>query len=1194
MSPLRIYLFGAPRFERDDTPIHIPRRKAVALLAYLATTSQPHSRDALATMFWPEHDQTKARANLRRELSRTKSALGEEPFKIQGEQLSLNSALGWWLDVADFQTKLNTAQGGLLEGSGASGGGEISRHMVAIQEAVSLYTNEFMAGFSLPDSPQFDEWQFFQRESLNRSLGDALQKMVYWHTAQGDYEAAIEYARRWLALDNLFEQAHRQLMQLYAWSGQQGAAIRQYEQCQRLLLKEIGVEPEEETFELYEAIKTRQLAPPDLDAMHKEAPWIAGGGMPSESTIPQELDLEPPSHIIDLAVQSTPFIGRQREQDQLTRLLTEDPHSRLVSVVGPGGVGKTRLALETASAVQEAFLDGVFTIPLTSLASADQILPAIAEQLNLRFQAAIGRKQQLFDYLHKKQVLLLMDNFEHVLSGAPLVAELLQTAPGVKVLVTSRQRLNLADEVVISLRGMDFPLWEAEAHPNQDFSAYEAVQLLVQSARRVQPEFELQPQDYESVARLCSLVEGMPLAIILAASWLEMLSPGEIVDEILRSLDFLESQAQDIPERQRSLRAVFDASWSSLEADEQAALERLTIFQGSFTRQAALAVTGATLTTLLALIQKAWLQRNQDGRFQIHELQRQYAFDKLRDNPQAWEQARHEHSAYYAQRLETLDEDMRGTGQDDAYHEVGIEFVNLQIAWNWLVERDEYKALIYQMLPPLYRYCEARQKSVELLQLVQVALESLEGKPDELKYRNVLLTVQASFYSKGDSVRLDRYDLIIRPANEDNISRVGAQVKADEDLQKMGIWGVLFVYLYGRFFDGQGGQDYLRQLVGNYRQIDQPWELALALQMLGGLNLVLSLHTAQKEPVLEEAGQCLNEALAIFERLGDRREYSYSLLLLGGYHANQRDWEEAISIWKQAQAQFDELGETISSIHWLLGELLFKTGDYQAAFQYYREIREAYLQRGQKRIAAYALSFESLQALRYSTIEHARQTREQSLRLSQEVGDPFGEAWSIWEMGEIQRVAGDYEAARLKFERANQMFAEVEDSNGEIFYYRGLGDIALAEGDEDRAYSLFEQSFTQANEANFIWGAAYAQAGMARAAAALKNFAAARKHLSQGLKSVSTIEDTGLALIPLAACAQLYAARGEVEQAIELCSLVVGHFAAWKETKDRATKLLNDLKDLSPGELPAAQEPGRIEEVWDMANRLLETDFKPD
>jgi tetratricopeptide (TPR) repeat protein len=800
------------------------------------------------------------------------------------------------------------------------------------------------------------------------------------------------------------------------------------------------------------------------------------------------------------------------------------------------------------------------------------------------------------DYLRQKKILLVMDNFEHVLPGVAFVMELLQTVPEVKVLVTSRQRLNLVDEAVISLSGLDCPIWTNDSLPSADLSAYEAVQLLVQSARRVQPDFELQPQDYEAAARLCSLVEGMPLAIILAAGWLEMLTMGEVVEEITHSLDFLESLAHDIPERQRSLRAVFNASWTSLVEGEREVLERLTIFQGSFTRQAALAFTKTSLATLLSLIQKAWLQRNQDGRFQIHELQRQYAFEKLQANPPDWEQARDEHSAYNALRLRKLAEKMRGADQEAAFDEITPEFENIRLAWDWLVERKQFEALVHQALPPIYRYCEARIKSRELLQFVAVALPVIENSSDVnglRSYLNILLIVQASFYKKGDSVRLDRYDIMIPPAYEGNIHRVGDQVAAAEDLEPLGLWGILFAYLYGRFVASQKSQLYLRQLIEHYRQEGQLWELACALQMLGGLNLVVSLNSAQKEPVLAEAGQCLTEALALFEQLGDQREYSYTLLLIGGYHANLYHWQEAISIWRQAQAKFDQIGDTVSSIHWLLGGLLFKIGDYEAAFQYYRESSEKYIRQGYKRIAAYALSFESIQALRYSTINHAQQTRKLSLSLSQEVGDHFGEAWSTWEMGEIQRVAGDYDAARLWFERSNKLFQQVNDSNGAVFYHRGLGDIALAEGDEAQAYRFFESSLEHARQGNFIWGEAYALAGMARAALALKNIDAAQKHLSAGLQSASTIRDSGLALVLLAGCAQLYAQRGEIEPAFELSSLVAGHFAAWRETKTQATTLLNDLRAQTPDHPAAVQEPGSTEDVWEMANRLFEADFKP-
>ncbi|UCF29470.1 MAG: NACHT domain-containing protein, partial [Chloroflexota bacterium] len=865
--------------------------------------------------------------------------------------------------------------------------------------------------------------------------------------------------------------------------------------------------------------------------------------------------------------------------------------SRLVSLVGPGGVGKTRLVVEIMPSLQDAFPDGVFLVPLASLSSADQIPFSIAEQIGFRFHAAAEQIQQLIDYLRQKRMLLVMDNFEHVMPGTSLVVEILQSVPEVKILITSRQRLNLVDEVVLPLSGIDYPLKGTGVLPGKDFSEYEAVQLLVQSARRVQPDFELQPGDIDAAGQLTSLMEGLPLGIILAANWLEMLSPGEIVAEIAQNLDFLESQAQDIPERQRSLRAVFNASWSSLTDEEREALERLAVFQGSFSRQAALAVTKTTLSTLLALIQKSWLQRTQEGRFQIHELQRQYISEKLQEKPTAWERARDEHSTYYALRLSELNQAMRDPRQDEAFNEIALEFVNLQIAWNWLSEKVNFEALVHQLLPPIYRFCEARLKSNELLQLMAVALRALEDKgdlPGYLNYQNIFLTVQASFYVKGDSVRLDRYDLLIPPNYEENIQRVGTQLDSIKDLEAMELWGVLFAYLYGRFVDDQQGQQYLRQLAERFRKLDQQWELALALQMLGGLNLFLSIAAAEKESLLEEAGRSLTEALAIFERLGDRREYSYSLLWLGGYFSNRQQYDLAISIWTQAQAQFDEIDDTLSSIHWLLGEHLFKTGDYEAAFQYYDKVSEQYIQRGQKRIAAYALSFESIQALRYSTIEHARQIREHSLHLSRDVRDTFGEAWSIWEMGEIDRLAGEHESACLNYDRAKEMFTQVKDNNGEIFYLRGMGDLALDSGDEEGAFTLFEQSYLLAGEANFIWGAVYSLAGMGRAAVALNKYESAQDHLSEALRLVTTIGDLGLALVVLASCASLYAGRGENEPAVDLCRLVTGHHAAWKETQTQVKLLLDRLVDI-----PALRKKlPRQDDVWEVIRRLQEVDFQ--
>jgi DNA-binding SARP family transcriptional activator/pimeloyl-ACP methyl ester carboxylesterase len=258
VSALKVYLFGPPRIEHSHKTVEIQRRKTLGLFVYLVVTDQPHSRDSLAALFWPENDQSSARANLRRDLSRLKKSLGENALLLEGDTVSWNPVFDVWLDVKEFQSKLAEAAS-----HDHLGGTPCPSCSTALAEAANLYTDRFLAGFSLPDSSQFDEWQFFQAESLIRSLAEALQNLIAWHTAKGEFESAIAYARRWLALDNLHEPAHQTLMRLYAWAGQQAAALRQYQECLRIL-QDLGVEPEEETLTLYEAIKTRTLAPPEL------------------------------------------------------------------------------------------------------------------------------------------------------------------------------------------------------------------------------------------------------------------------------------------------------------------------------------------------------------------------------------------------------------------------------------------------------------------------------------------------------------------------------------------------------------------------------------------------------------------------------------------------------------------------------------------------------------------------------------------------------------------------------------------------------------------------------------------------------------------------------------------------------------------------------------------------------------------
>jgi predicted ATPase/DNA-binding CsgD family transcriptional regulator len=369
----------------------------------------------------------------------------------------------------------------------------------------------------------------------------------------------------------------------------------------------------------------------------------------------------------NLPTQTVPFIGREVELAQLAALLG-DPNIRLVTVLGPGGIGKTRLALEAAAVQLKDFAQGAHFISLAPLRDAEHLVPTMAQAIGYPFQRGKREpKGQLLDYLSEQQVLLVMDNFDHLLEGAGLVSEILQVAPGAKVLATTREPLNLQEEVRFRIGGLDFPGWEVlkdaiDLQSHTDLSAwveYSAIHLFVLSAQRILPGYAPGASDLKDIARICQLVEGMPLAILLAAVWVEILSVQEIANEIDQSLDLLEAEMRDAPARHRSVRAMFDSTWNRVTDAERDVLMKLSVFRGGFTRDAVQKVTGAELQTLKMLVDKSLLRRDHDtGRYEMHELLRQYAETQLKASNRA-DAARDAHCEYYLvtlhQREATLD-----------------------------------------------------------------------------------------------------------------------------------------------------------------------------------------------------------------------------------------------------------------------------------------------------------------------------------------------------------------------------------------------------------------------------------------------------------------------------------------------------------------------------------------------------------
>jgi predicted ATPase/DNA-binding CsgD family transcriptional regulator len=340
--------------------------------------------------------------------------------------------------------------------------------------------------------------------------------------------------------------------------------------------------------------------------------------------------------------QPTPFVGRENELADIARLLA-DPACRLLTLVGPGGIGKTRLATQAARAHDERFANDVYLIFLQSLNTPDFIIPTIAEALHFQFYPGGEPNQQLFGYLREKSALLVLDNFEHLLDGAGLVSDLLSGSSDVKVLATSRERLNLVEEWVMEIDGLPVPTSEAES----DIARYGAVQLFSQMAKRTHTGFTLGEAQKPAVTRICRLVGGMPLGIELAAAWVRALSCDEIADEIERGLDILESAARNVLPRHRNMRAALEHSWNLLTDTERNVFKKLSVFRGGFRKEAVQVVADASLSTLSALVDKSLLRVDTIGRYEIHELLRQYGEEMLADAPLERDETRDRHARYF-------------------------------------------------------------------------------------------------------------------------------------------------------------------------------------------------------------------------------------------------------------------------------------------------------------------------------------------------------------------------------------------------------------------------------------------------------------------------------------------------------------------------------------------------------------------
>jgi predicted ATPase/Tfp pilus assembly protein PilF len=1010
----------------DGAPVDVSRlQKPLALLAYLATENRLHTRGALATLFWPDAASENALRNLRQLLHRLRRAIrdaeAEPPHLLSTAQtLQFNAESDAWVDVAAFEALVNETQQ--------------HRHrrlsacpvcIAKLETAVAHYRGPLLDGLDVAGSGPFEEWVLIRREYLHQRASAALHAVAEYRLAHGQWEQAQRYARRLLRFDPWDEAAERLLLRALAMRKGRNAALLEYRRFQQVLAAQLGVEPEDETLMLVAKIRSGKLSA----ALYR----------PADEALPQP---------------GAPFIGREAEQSQLHAYLAHRGH-RLITVLGPGGSGKTRLALHAAAEQAPDWRDGVQVVLLADVATSAQLEDALTAALPINATGTSSRLAHLLDYLREKELLLLLDNFEHLLAcpdlkrdGAPLLQEILHHAPRVKLLITSRARLNVPEEWIIQLDGLSFP----DNNLTRPLAMqYSAVQLFAHHARRVYPGWSLQPENLPHVLRICQLIAGLPLGIELAAAWARGFSCRQIADEIERNLDFLRQAQPHGPARQQSLRATFDYSYALLSEAERRLLRKLSIFRAGFDKETAQRVADADPPTLTALQDKSLLQTSSAGRWALHPLLQRYAAERLAAYPDEEQETQTRHSHFYTTFLQRQEAPLVGEHPEKALAAIGVEMGNTQAAWNWAVGQNNIQDLgqsaialsrFYELRGLFHQGEETFGNAAERV-LTSDKLGAIK-KPDR-KTESVaarLLVEQAHFL-----IRRAMYQRAIQIAQQ---AITLAQSAQDVHGEAAGYlrWGMALRH-QGNYREAH---PLLERAVGLARTAaSASWLEAESLRTLGAVSW--------KQSNYAKARAYLEQALQVDREIGDRRGEGWTHNNLGLVAENEGDYGKAIGYYEQALSTSRGIGyrwgESIALGN--LGYIHARVGDYARAKEYYRQDLRICRELGDQRGENWTLGYLGLLSHQQGNDRDGLKYSQQALTISQEIGDQRRQAHDRTHLGHaltgLERLP---EAARA-YRQALELRRELDDYPLAMETLAGLIRLSLAQGDVSSAHAWAEE-----------------------------------------------------------------------------------------------------------------------------------------
>jgi len=1079
--------------------------KEAALLSFLVATGERHTRQALAGLLWSESTEERARNSLRVALS-TLRKLFPEHLEITRQTVTFQSEARHRLDVHELAAALRDV------GVAAA---RTADDVALLQRLLTLYRGDFLETLITRETP-FDEWAAERRNEWQQQMRRGLETLSGRLLEQHAYEAVVEAVTRWLEMAPWQETAHRRLMLAYGRLGQYDAALRQYEQCRLALAEELGVEPAPETQTLYQRL---------LAAHRARRPR--------------------------LPEQSTPLIGREEELQRVGRMLT-DPACRLLTITGMGGMGKTRLALAVARrAAEEQALHFVNGVAFVSLAATDTVeaLPlTLATSLNVPLSGRGDPTADVVAYLEPQEMLLVLDNFEQFLPAGPggyggvaagpqegvaLVARLLEGCPSVKVLVTSREPLQLASEWRLDLEGLASP---ADGTDVAAMHEYGAVQLFAAMAQEADPGFEVAAGNAPQVARLCRLVGGMPLALKLAAGWLNVRPLAQIVEEAAHNVDALATEHAGVPERQRSMRAVYDYAWQQLDAEEKRVFAALSVFRGGFTAKAAAQVASATPFVLAALVDRGLAQLPTGGttggptRYEFHEVTRLYAAQRLEERPTTAWRAQHAHCHYYAAFMEQEGKALRRGGSPEA---ALAEMDNVRAGWRYALAEQDVEALnaYHEGLVTFYWLQGWFDEARETFRTAAGALDQVSRPADDLRALHVRLLVSYSTHSQFSG-------------------RTGEAASALAEAEAA--------------------------LLEAEATVDDPGLTAAVLDRRARL--------ANEQGDYAGARAAGQQALAIYREMGDELNAARMLGHLGAVNFSLQDYERArrdLEASIESSRAGNRLPEILVPLS-KLAQVLIRTGEYVEAGRRLKELAELSDQLDTP-LHTSALNSLGQVAEAAGDYETARGRYQESLLYCERIKNAARRAAAVAHLGNVARLRGRLQEAADLLGAALTAHREhgwTRDAGHDLYL---LGRVAAASGDAAGAGVHYEESLTLARETGDREGMALAHAELGRLALAGGEEVdllevppealpdAVQEHLLEALRLAHSLGARPVLLQALVPWAALQLAQGKGRIAARLLALAAVHPAAPQEVRREAEALLTEQREQMREEVERAR-----------------------